>query len=771
MLGYLLVWEIYLPVKATNSSLTNTVVLNDEQGKYQLGKYLEILVDPSQKLTIADVTQPQQKFTPSQSDIPNMGFSRAATWARVKLRNESNITSEWYLQGGPNNIDQVELYIPQGNSWIKKQIGRKLPFSGRELRDSNLVFVLPLAMGEEKKEEKTIYLRFTSQGTIAMNVILWQPVTYYQNNLTQQFLIGGFYGILLIIIGINLLLVLLLKDIIYRYHVVSLIALTANYFIRDGLAFEYLWPKFPEWNISIMLISAGIALASASSFYISFLPVRLYSRQLYTLMNWVRWICVGYTLIACFLPFSKTIIAGLLLVIIVCGLVNYACLYTWHKGFMPARFAILEWGCILLNTSIWCLKAFALLPANILTEDLHRLGLIGLASFVGLALADNINLIKTERNKLQSEQKKLALIVEKSSEFISINNLNGEMVFINDAGMQMIGLNTENALIEGNIWDYFCQDDRYLFPSNIFPTVLKSGYWEGELTLVNGKTREEIYTISSFFLIKDQQTGEATALASIIRDISQLKKAEQEILETLEKEKAVSEMRSRFIAMASHEIRTPLAIISSSTGILQTFGDRLNAEKKYKHLNTIQETIKRMTQLLDDVLMINRVEAEKMEFKPQASDIIAFCHRLKEETEITTTKHIIDLSYNLDEQMADGSLIVQFDQKLLQQILTNLLTNAIKYSPENNLVKFTLTRENEQLVFTITDHGIGILEADKVKLFAPFFRGSNVGNISGTGLGLSIVKKCLDLHQGKISVDSRQGEGTTFTVSIPYLKG
>jgi PAS domain S-box-containing protein len=770
-MSYLLVWGIYLPAKATNSPLTNTVVLNDEQGKYPLGKYLEILVDPSQKLTIADVTQPQRKFTPSRSDIPNMGFSRAANWARVKIRNESNITSEWYLQGGPNNIDQVELYIPQGNTWIKKQIGRKIPFSLRELQDRNLVFFLPLAMGEEKTEEKTIYLRFTSQGTIAMNVILWQPVTYYQNNLTVQLLIGGFYGILWTLVGINLMFALLLKDISYGYHVVSLIALTTNYFIRDGLAFQYLWPKFPEANISIMLIFAGIALASASSFYISFLPVRLYSRQLYTLMNWVRWMCMGYTLMACFSPFSKTIIAGQVLIIIVCGLLNYACLYTWHKGFMPARFAILGWGSLLLGTSIWCLKAFALLPANIFTQEFHRLGLLGLVSFLALALADNINLIKEERNKLQSEQQKLALIVENSSEFMSINNLNGEIFFINDAGKKMIGLNREDTLIKGNIWDYFCADDSYLFKSNIFPTVLKSGYWEGELKIVNGKTREEIHTISSFFLIKDQQTGEATALASIIRDISQLKKAEQEILATLEKEKKVSEMRSRFITMASHEIRTPLAVISSSTGILQSFGDRLNAEKKDGHLKTIQATIKKMTQLLDDVLMINRAEAAKMEFKPQASDIIAFCHRLKEEIELTTTQHTIDLLFNLDAPMTDGSLIVQFDQKLLQQILNNLLTNAIKYSPENNLVNFILTKENEQLVFTISDHGIGIPEADQLNLFASFYRGSNVGNISGTGLGLSIVKKCLDLHHGTISVDSRVGEGTTFTVMIPYLQG
>lgn len=237
---------------------------------------------------------------------------------------------------------------------------------------------------------------------------------------------------------------------------------------------------------------------------------------------------------------------------------------------------------------------------------------------------------------------------------------------------------------------------------------------------------------------------------------------------SLEKEKEISEMRSRFITMASHEFRTPLAIISSSSGILQHFGDHLTAEKKQGHLETIQKTIKHIVQLLDDVLMINRAEGENMEFKPEALDIIDFCRRLKKEIETTSSKHTIEFSVNSSDAILDNSLVVRFDPKLLRQILTNLLTNAIKYSPENSVVNFSLTVENNQLILKIQDSGIGIPEKDQVNLFASFYRASNVGNISGTGLGLVIVKKCVDLHQGEITLDSEVGKGTTFTVSIPY---
>ena len=221
--------------------------------------------------------------------------------------------------------------------------------------------------------------------------------------------------------------------------------------------------------------------------------------------------------------------------------------------------------------------------------------------------------------------------------------------------------------------------------------------------------------------------------------------------------------------MASHEFRTPLAIISSSSGILQEFGDRLNEERKQEHLQTIQNTIKHITQILDDVLMINRAEGNKIELYLEAADIIDFCRYLIQETAANHSQYSINFSVDLGEKITAESLIIQFDKKLLQQVITNLLNNAIKYSPNHNLVNFNLTKVDDQIIFKISDHGIGIPETDQVKLFESFHRASNVGNIAGTGLGLSIVKQCVDLHRGRISVESQIGKGTTMTVSIPYL--
>ncbi|MEY3401904.1 MAG: hypothetical protein RLZZ86_1519 [Cyanobacteriota bacterium] len=244
-----------------------------------------------------------------------------------------------------------------------------------------------------------------------------------------------------------------------------------------------------------------------------------------------------------------------------------------------------------------------------------------------------------------------------------------------------------------------------------------------------------------------------------------------ELSQALEKEKELNQLKSRFITMASHEFRTPLAIISSSSGILQNFSDRLSEKRKQEHLETIQNTIKHIIQVLDDVLMINQAEAEKIEVKLEPLDIIKFCRHLKEQIEASFTSHGIDFYIDLGDEIFSNYQLVLVDKKLLRQIITNLLTNAIKYSPDHNLVNFSLSRKDNQLIFKIIDHGIGIPATDQVHLFEYFQRGSNVGTLPGTGLGLSIVKKCVDLHQGEITFHSELGKGTVFTVILPFLKG
>ncbi|MEB3309311.1 MAG: PAS domain S-box protein [Snowella sp.] len=375
-----------------------------------------------------------------------------------------------------------------------------------------------------------------------------------------------------------------------------------------------------------------------------------------------------------------------------------------------------------------------------------------------------------QRKTIEAERQKLDLVVENSSEFMAVADLNGQLVFLNRAGQYLIGLEDPNLLSSLTMLDFFDPQERSLIQEEILPRIFRKGQWEGELHLKHFQTGQTIPVLCNAFLIKDPKTEQPTHIAGVIRDITRIKQAEQEIRNALEKEKELNDLRSRFITMASHEFRTPLSIINSSAGIMSTYHERLSEEKKRQHLQRIQDSVQHMTTLLDDVLMMSRAEAEKIAFNPQPLNVIAFCRDLVTELQLSSNEHTITFhlqNATQDSSQETRSLIVNLDPKLLRQIFTNLLNNAIKYSPNGGNITFNLQLEADNLIFEIQDQGIGIPTEDLQQLFTAFHRATNTGNIQGTGLGLAIVKRCVDLHQGIIEVDSHLDQGTVFTLTLP----
>jgi signal transduction histidine kinase len=256
---------------------------------------------------------------------------------------------------------------------------------------------------------------------------------------------------------------------------------------------------------------------------------------------------------------------------------------------------------------------------------------------------------------------------------------------------------------------------------------------------------------------------------SIAKDVTDRKQAEADILVALEKEQELSELRNSFLSLVSHEFRTPLTTIRSSAELLERYNDRFSWEKKLTHYQRIQSAVERMTQLLDEVLLIGQAEAGKLKFEPTPIDLVCWCSDLVEGMQIvvenahTDNSHQHMLSFTSSGDCTDA----QMDEKLLGHILTNLLSNALKYSPEGGAVQFDLVCTDSEAIFRISDNGIGIPKSDFAQLFESFSRAQNVGGIQGTGLGLAIVKKAVDLHGGTIAVESEVGVGTTFSVTLP----
>ncbi|MEW6497065.1 MAG: HAMP domain-containing sensor histidine kinase, partial [Cyanobacteriota bacterium] len=289
--------------------------------------------------------------------------------------------------------------------------------------------------------------------------------------------------------------------------------------------------------------------------------------------------------------------------------------------------------------------------------------------------------------------------------------------------------------------------------------------YEHRIILSSGEIRWQQWSDRALF---DEQ-GNFVECQAVGRDITQLKQAEADIRNALEKERELSELRASFISIVSHEFRTPLTTIQSSAELLERYNHKLSEEKKQNHFIRIQSAVKRMTQLLDDVLTIGKAEAGKLQFSPKPMDLVAFCREIGERMQLLATYHHTNANHqhSLIFRTQGECTNAQIDENLLEHILTNLLSNAIKYSPNGGTVQFNLVCNPSSAVFSIKDSGIGIPREDVDKLFDAFGRASNVGTIQGTGLGLAIVKRCVDLHQGKMAVESELGVGTTFTVTLP----
>ncbi|MER3492823.1 MAG: hybrid sensor histidine kinase/response regulator [Mastigocladus sp. ERB_26_2] len=235
----------------------------------------------------------------------------------------------------------------------------------------------------------------------------------------------------------------------------------------------------------------------------------------------------------------------------------------------------------------------------------------------------------------------------------------------------------------------------------------------------------------------------------------------------LVKAQELNQFKSEFVSMLSHDIRSPLNTILLAAGLLQNSGDKLSTEKKLNHYKLICSAIKNMTQLLDEASLLGKADSGRLEREFTLLNLQDFCHQLVEDAQLIAVDKRITVVFTTTGQPTE----ILSDENLLRHILGNLLSNAIKYSRPDSIVYFELRFKNQTVIFNIKDEGIGIPLEDQKHLFQPFYRANNVGSIPGTGLGLAIVKKCLEAHGGDITVNSEVGVGTTFTVTLPLIKG
>lgn len=416
--------------------------------------------------------------------------------------------------------------------------------------------------------------------------------------------------------------------------------------------------------------------------------------------------------------------------------------------------------------------------------------------------------LKQQQQNFAHEKTHMASLFENATEGILLTDKNGKIVLINPAAERMFGYNSAEMLgevIEKLIPRRYhekhvgLRDGFYHKPSNrtmgtgrdLFARRKDNSEFPVEVSLSHYKQRNETFVIGFVVDITArkeveqnllQQKKELEKISSDIRKLNAeledkveertmilkeaLQKLEQsqiELSETLDKEKQLNEIKSRFVSMASHEFRTPLSTILSSATLVSKYPSAEEFDKREKHIRRIRESVNHMNELLEDFLSLGKLEEGKVGISVSSFQVKEFAEDVIDEmkAQLHTGQEMI--------YTANGGAAFATDKRMLKNILLNLLSNAIKFSAEGKSIYIETINEAKQLTISVSDEGLGIPEEDQPHLFSTFFRAKNVSNIQGTGLGLPIIKRYVGLLGGTIELKSRLDEGTVVNIHLPRL--
>lgn len=373
-----------------------------------------------------------------------------------------------------------------------------------------------------------------------------------------------------------------------------------------------------------------------------------------------------------------------------------------------------------------------------------------------LSLNDQIQITnEAEARRRTSQAMFLAIAKNFPKGIIVVITGNFLVQYIEGEELDMVGL--KGKIYPGitlNKIDVFSNDLKNQLKENIIYTL------KGEPRSFEIRYENNIYSVNSTPLF-DNSTNKTHVLL-VFTNITDQKKVQLEVLDNLRKEKELNELKSQFISLASHEFRTPLSVILSSTILIEKQNSPGNEAKREKSLAKIRSNINYLKLILDDFLSLSKLEEGKIQSQPVNFDLIKFSKSLIEEINPyqkndQTVKIISDLS----------KLQVYHDPKLIRFILTNLLSNAMKYSSDSEDVSLQVINKGKEVLIEVKDNGVGIPKEDQKNLFKRFYRGTNVAHFQGTGLGLYIVKQYTELAGGTISFKSELSEGTTFSIELP----
>jgi PAS domain S-box-containing protein len=327
------------------------------------------------------------------------------------------------------------------------------------------------------------------------------------------------------------------------------------------------------------------------------------------------------------------------------------------------------------------------------------------------------------------------------------------------AGRDLFALkkNGEEFPVEISLSHYKNNDELFVIAFIVDITLRK----EAEQSLVKKQNELEKVTfdIRKLNTELEKKVDERTHILK--EALQKLEQSQTELHEALDKEKQLNEIKSRFVSMASHEFRTPLSAVLSSASLISKYTKENDQEKRTRHIDRIKDSVKQLNDILEDFLSLGKLDEGRISTDPFEFNLPEMITETLAEVKVVLKPgQKFNFKY-------EGEEMINADKKLLRNILTNLISNAAKFSEEDSPITISAKSDSEKNMITVADKGIGISQKDQEHLFTMFYRASNVTNIQGTGLGLHIVKRYLDLINGTVNLQSTLGKGTSITITFP----
>ena len=632
-------WAFVLCFFITSLYAEETVVLEDTQSVYSLLPHVEILEDPERSLTIEDVLSEKigTQFVLAGEDHGGFSHLQAAYWVRFTVENNTSLQEDWMLAFLWPMIGEIALFIPQDGYDKKKQAGAKFPFYEREVVHRAFVFPVQIEPGTQQ----TIYLRLTSQIYFPLALSLYTTQAFIQKNAEEQFILGLFYGLILVMAGYNTFLYVSLKDKAYLYYVLFTISVGIMEATFDGFAYQYIWPQAAWWNQNAAPALSVVAYFTFTRFSQIFLNSQYYALRLHRAIymyvafyfcSIVLQIAVGGS--ANLPPILLDVInaMGIIPLFLFLGL-GIQC---WKQGYEPARTYLIAFAIPIVIFSYTVLAELGFWSFNFLSIYGIHVGMGLQVILFSLALANRINTLRSENER---------------------------------------------------------------------------------------ETR--------------------------VSEEARLKAAAAE---------EANQSKSEFLANMSHQIRTPMHAILGYAQILRRATDLSRVHRQA--IETIENSGNHLLSLINEVLDLSKIEAGRMDVRRTNFDLNGLVQGIEVMFRLRSSQKGLVLHVEL---VGDDAVWVCGDEGKLNQVLINLVGNAVKYTQSGEVVLRVRDQGNDDYLFEVQDTGPGIPKSAQAAIFEPFQQGAEGQRAGGgTGLGLVIARRLVALMDGQLDLESELGQGSRF---------